>query len=271
MMNHQPDPEVVALWQAYAESRFSFGQELSDMLAAEIGIPNWIGKRVLDVGCGDGRIAQAFAAAGANVTGMEINFLRIAQSAGEISAGPLAARCRFVVGDGTRLPFAAAGFDLVILCDVIEHVKDPQAVLAEIARVLRPDGHFYASVPNRLSVVNLASDPHYNVSFIGLLPRSLAAWYVIRARKLSTSYTVEKYFSWPAITKLFRRGGFKSVELKGRYARKICAGDVPKAPGRRWMGTLLRVPGMRTFMLHLAQGRLFRFFVQPSWEFLACK
>lgn len=52
-----------------------------------------------------------------------------------------------VFGDGQRLPFAAGGFDTVLLLDVLEHLPDPPACLKEIHRVLAPGGRVVVQVP----------------------------------------------------------------------------------------------------------------------------
>jgi SAM-dependent methyltransferase len=52
-----------------------------------------------------------------------------------------------VVADAHRLPFAAAGFDGIVLQSVIEHVEDPARVLAEARRVVRPGGRIYVEAP----------------------------------------------------------------------------------------------------------------------------
>lgn len=57
-------------------------------------------------------------------------------------------RVRFVEGDATRLPFADASFDAVTMFDVIEHVPDDAAAIAEALRVLRPGGYLLLSTPN---------------------------------------------------------------------------------------------------------------------------
>jgi len=50
-------------------------------------------------------------------------------------------------GEITALPFPEGRFDLVIACDVVEHVEDDRRVFAELTRVLKPDGRLIFSVP----------------------------------------------------------------------------------------------------------------------------
>ncbi len=70
----------------------------------------------------------------------------------ELDAGhamaPANARKPFVCGDAARLPFVARSFDAVTMFDVLEHVPDHAAAVAEALRVLRPRGVLLVSSPN---------------------------------------------------------------------------------------------------------------------------
>lgn len=52
-----------------------------------------------------------------------------------------------VFADGAKLPFADASFDGVLCLEVLEHVANPRAMLREVARVLKPDGRAWLSMP----------------------------------------------------------------------------------------------------------------------------
>ncbi|MCU0903935.1 MAG: class I SAM-dependent methyltransferase [Tabrizicola sp.] len=81
---------------------------------------------VLDVGCGDGTLAQAVMAQRPNLSFQGIDvFLRPSVA---IPAQ---------VYDGQTIPFPDQSFDWVTICDVLHHTDDPAAVLAECARVVR--------------------------------------------------------------------------------------------------------------------------------------
>jgi len=102
---------------------------------------------LLDVGCGGGYLAEEFARSGCRVTGLDAAPESLA------AARRHAAACRldidYVAGRAERLPFPPASFDLAACCDVLEHVDGPEAVVAEIARVLRPGGLFFFDTINR--------------------------------------------------------------------------------------------------------------------------
>jgi SAM-dependent methyltransferase len=94
--------------------------------------------KLLDVGCGTGGNLADLSRAGP-VFGVELSASAARRAAG---LAPV------VVGDGSRLPFDAAAFAAVVCTEVLEHVDDPAAVFAELARVLRPGGLAYVTTPN---------------------------------------------------------------------------------------------------------------------------
>jgi SAM-dependent methyltransferase len=92
--------------------------------------------RVLDVGTGEGQIARALAAAGAEVVGIDPTIAQVEVAASR-DGGPVYARA-----GADRLPLADGSVDAVVVCLVFEHVDTLDEALAEVARVLRPGGRF---------------------------------------------------------------------------------------------------------------------------------
>ena len=129
------------------------------------------GERVLDLGCGGGRHAFQAVRIGARVIALDAKAEELSDvratigamvDAGEIDETDEAGAVR---GDALRLPFADASFDRVIASEVLEHIPDDNAAMAELARVLRPGGTMAVTVP-RLGpeAVNWAlSDEYHNV------------------------------------------------------------------------------------------------------------
>mgnify|MGYP001826168885 FL=1 len=89
---------------------------------------------VLDVGTGEGQLARAIAATGAEVIGLDPTVPQI-EVARERAGGPL-----YVLAGAAALPVADASVDAVVVCLVLEHVDALDRSLAEIGRVLRPGG-----------------------------------------------------------------------------------------------------------------------------------
>jgi 2-polyprenyl-6-hydroxyphenyl methylase / 3-demethylubiquinone-9 3-methyltransferase len=105
------------------------------------------GKRVLDVGCGGGILAEEFAQLGCEVTGIDPSEASL--EAARAHAKDMGYTIDYRAGSGEALPFDAATFDWVYCCDVLEHVDDLDRVTAEIARVLKPGGVFLYDTINR--------------------------------------------------------------------------------------------------------------------------
>ena len=98
---------------------------------------------VLDLGCGTGVVTRAIAARdgfAGTVTGVDQSPEFIAAAGGSPPTNGVGARVEFVVGDVHALDFGAATFDAVVAHTLVSHVRDPLAVLAEAARVVRPGG-----------------------------------------------------------------------------------------------------------------------------------
>lgn len=95
--------------------------------------------RLLDVGTGTGRMAELFATRAGHVTGLDNSpeMLRLARA--RLQHLP-AESFDLVQGDFAALPFAPASFDTVLFHQVLHYAQAPETVLAEAARVTRPDG-----------------------------------------------------------------------------------------------------------------------------------
>jgi SAM-dependent methyltransferase len=95
------------------------------------------GTRILDVGCGSGWLADHFD----HYTGVD-------GSPDAVRAATEKGRNVTLADVDERLPFDDAQFDGAIVKDLLEHVRDPVAVVREVARVLRPGSLVFASSPD---------------------------------------------------------------------------------------------------------------------------
>ncbi len=100
--------------------------------------------RVLDVGCGDGKLLVALAAHGFDGTGVELHS-RVSERL------PPGSDIRVFVGTLEQAAFPAASFRVVVLRHVLEHVHDPLATLTEVRRIIAPGGGLVIAVPNLAS------------------------------------------------------------------------------------------------------------------------
>jgi ubiquinone/menaquinone biosynthesis C-methylase UbiE len=112
------------------------------------GVP--LAGRVLDDGCGGGGTALSLAEEADFAVGIDLD-ARFAGTGTRLADERGVAGAAFVQGDGTRLPFRDASFDLVFSHSVIEHVASAEAYLAECRRVLKPGGVLYLSTAPYLS------------------------------------------------------------------------------------------------------------------------
>jgi len=120
-----------------------------------VAFDGYRGRSVLDVGCGAGVDLARFARGGAAVTGVDL-----AASAVELARANFAQQGlqgAFEVADGERLPFADNCFDLVYAHGVVQYTPDPQRLVDECRRVLKPGSEAVFQVYNRRSWLNALS------------------------------------------------------------------------------------------------------------------
>jgi SAM-dependent methyltransferase len=127
---------TIALVRAFSGERADpdrFYRLLAEDSVREVGryLP-LAGKTVLDVGGGPGHFAGAFARRGAT-------YLTVDSDPGELT-GRFGARPYAVVASGLALPFRDASLDVCYSSNVLEHVRAPDRMLAEMVRVTRPGG-----------------------------------------------------------------------------------------------------------------------------------
>jgi SAM-dependent methyltransferase len=119
------------------------GPERVELFRHYVGGP---GRHVLDLGCRDGALTQAYAG-GNEIVGVDADREALAE------AQKLGIETRWADLDDA-LPFEDGSFDVVVAGELLEHLRDPRRVASEVLRVLRPGGTFVGSVPNAYRLKN---------------------------------------------------------------------------------------------------------------------
>lgn len=119
------------------------GEERATRFATLVGGP---GLRVLDLGCRYGALTRAYAE-GNDVVGIDVDREALAEAA------KLGIETRWADVE-QPLELEDSVFDVVVAGELLEHLRDPGAVVAEARRVLRPGGRLVGSVPNAYRLKN---------------------------------------------------------------------------------------------------------------------
>lgn len=122
------------------------------LLRAENRVRNpWILSRlspcshVLDMGCGAGFLANSLSLAGHVVTGVDLSPTSLAMARKHDATKSVQYLCH----DVNALPFPEQSFDVVCAMDLLEHIENPQVVISEARRLLKPGGLFFFHTFNR--------------------------------------------------------------------------------------------------------------------------
>ncbi len=158
-------PALVRKYKAHALAETS----IAESTLAELGALPPVGT-LLDVGCSTGGLLIAAARRLPAVVGVDVAFRWLVVGAVRLREAGVSAP--LVCANAEHLPFPPNAFAILTATDLVEHVTDPEAVLAECRRVAASGGVCYFSTNNRYS---LLPEPHVNVWGVGWLPRPLQA------------------------------------------------------------------------------------------------
>jgi 2-polyprenyl-6-hydroxyphenyl methylase/3-demethylubiquinone-9 3-methyltransferase len=157
------------------------------------------GKRVLDVGCGGGILAEAMAGRGARVTGIDLSekSLRVA----ELHLLQSKAQVDYESVSAEEYAQRHAGqFDVVTCMELLEHVPEPASMVAACARLVRAGGEVFFSTINR-------NPKSYLFAVIG-------AEYVLRLLPKGT-HDYQRFIKPSELSRFARAAGLRPVELIG--------------------------------------------------------
>jgi demethylmenaquinone methyltransferase/2-methoxy-6-polyprenyl-1,4-benzoquinol methylase len=98
-------------------------------------------KLILDVACGPGAVTKALAKRStARIVGLDLSEEMLREGQSNVRSSKLTQRVSLVLGRGEQLPFADATFDALTFTYLLRYVENPEATLAELARVVKPGG-----------------------------------------------------------------------------------------------------------------------------------
>jgi SAM-dependent methyltransferase len=200
--------------------------------------------RVLDLGCGAGDSVDLFRALEPRVDWIGADIERSPEVAERTRTD-----ARFVTFDGERLPFAEHSFDFVYCKQVLEHVRRPALLLAEVARVLAPGG-WLAGSTSHLEAFHSLSYWNYTPYGLAVLLEE-AGLDLVEVRPVIDAFTL---VAWRALgtPRLFHRWWaresppYRAISLLARAARW----------DHRTVNTAkLTLSGQFTFLAHAAKTR----------------
>lgn len=129
----------------YAESSIRRGEQIIQQIKPFVALP---GKKILDVGCGEGGVAIAFAKAGCQVTAIDkdsdsIEMARLRSEEEKVTINILQKNAEV-------MDFPQASFDGVLLVDSLEYTLRPDLIFEHLHHILKPGGFCYMAILNRL-------------------------------------------------------------------------------------------------------------------------
>ncbi|MGJ7901622.1 class I SAM-dependent methyltransferase [Lysobacter sp. 1R34A] len=148
------------------------------------------GRTVLEFGCGYGVISRVLHANGCSVVGIELD------AASAEAARPWLSRLLLenIENDAWLTSLGDHTFDVVLASDVIEHLRDPGAILRHIRSLLSPDGELVLSVPN--------------IGHAGVIAELLRGAFDYRPTGILDS-THLRFFTWATLERLLNESGFE--------------------------------------------------------------
>jgi 2-polyprenyl-3-methyl-5-hydroxy-6-metoxy-1,4-benzoquinol methylase len=170
--------------------------------------------RILDVGCASGVLGSKLKKQGREIVGIEFD-----QALGKTASGRLD---KVFIGDAeaVSLPYRSGYFDCILFADVLEHLRDPLALLKKLGDLVSDQGMVVASIPNirYYKVINrLMFKGTWDYTDSGIMDRSHL-----------------RFFTLINIKELFYQAGYEIIEIQRntvasrflRFINVLCAGSL---------------------------------------------
>jgi 2-polyprenyl-6-hydroxyphenyl methylase / 3-demethylubiquinone-9 3-methyltransferase len=186
-----PDFSLSLIRTVFNPVRVKYAKKIIDL-----NIKNRPGEtRVLEVGCGGGILSEEFSKMGYLVSGIDPAGQSLRTAIEHAEKNNL--NINYQTGFGENLPFESASFDIVLCCDVLEHVQDLPGVISEISRVLRPGGVFIYDTFNRtffskISIIKIMQE----WKRWAIMPPGLHVWDMFIMPAEMKALLSQNHFSW---------------------------------------------------------------------------
>jgi len=156
--------------------------------------------QVLDVGCGGGFMTEDLVQSGYEVIGLDQSETSLQHA--RLHAQEMGLKIHYQQGHAERLPYSKHTFDLLCVCDVLEHVDDLEKAIQEASRVLKPGGVLFFDTINRtllsrISVIDIAQ----NIPLTAFMEKNVHVW--------------DKLIKPKELTKLFIQADLKPGKFQG--------------------------------------------------------
>jgi 2-polyprenyl-3-methyl-5-hydroxy-6-metoxy-1,4-benzoquinol methylase len=145
------------LWKRTRDLAYERGKFVESLISNYHECRN---KTILNLGCGEG-ITSAVLFDNNFVISCDLNKIKI-------SSLKLPNK---IICDIKNLPLREYKFDIIILQDVLEHLTCTDLLFKNLNELLKKEGIVYISTPNKYSIINIISDPHWNVPVVSILKR----------------------------------------------------------------------------------------------------
>ena len=176
------------------------------------------GKTVLDIACGEGYGTNLLSKFAKTIAGVDIDNQTVIEAKLKYTAENI----QFAQGDTSNIPFPDSTFDVVVSFETIEHHDKHDEMITEIKRVLKPDGVFVISTPDKYVYTDLKGVKNkfhvkelYKKEFVDLIKRFFSNTTILNQKFITGSYIYNESSKTDS-PKIWYSGNFNKVEQTAR-------------------------------------------------------
>lgn len=194
------------------------------------------GKKILDIACGEGYGTNLLSKFASEITGVDIDKETIEQAKLKYNKDNI----EFLLGDTSNIPCPNASFDVVVSFETIEHHDKHDEMIKEIKRVLKPNGVFIISTPDKHIYTDLKGIKNkfhikelYKKEFIDLIKNYFSNTTILNQKFITGSYIYNES-SKSDSPKIWYSGNFNKIEQtvrpEGEYIIVVASDSVLNIP-----------------------------------------